>query len=285
MILPTSLSLLNAMFTGKARGQAFAVWGSTIGAASAPRPIARRLACRTCLMALGIRDQHSACCAHSDRRSAVHRALTPHRWAHRRHRSSTVHRRARPAGLRPSSRDVRTGGLTTKEPFDLFGLSWSSGPSPVLVALVLAVLSPRCVRLPSNHAHPQRRSVAGTDGRTVVLHLVVPQRQHRDADHRTRRVRNRCGASSLAPVHARIQRTPGRARAGSHCHRQLCRQWCELRAGIEGLAVGLGPYRPGSRGARSRRPRIHRCDRQPLVDYRRSAVLLRNRRRFCDWPR
>ncbi|MDJ0106839.1 MFS transporter, partial [Rhodococcus erythropolis] len=33
MILPTSLSLLNAMFTGKARGQAFAVWGSTIGAA------------------------------------------------------------------------------------------------------------------------------------------------------------------------------------------------------------------------------------------------------------
>ena len=29
MILPTSLSLLNAMFTGKARGQAFAVWGST----------------------------------------------------------------------------------------------------------------------------------------------------------------------------------------------------------------------------------------------------------------
>lgn len=39
MILPTSLSLLNASFTGKARGQAFAVWGSTIGAAAALGPL------------------------------------------------------------------------------------------------------------------------------------------------------------------------------------------------------------------------------------------------------
>jgi len=38
MILPTSLSLLNSTFTGKARGQAFAVWGSTIGAAAAIGP-------------------------------------------------------------------------------------------------------------------------------------------------------------------------------------------------------------------------------------------------------
>jgi EmrB/QacA subfamily drug resistance transporter len=39
LILPTSLSLLNASFTGKARGQAFAVWGSTIGAATALGPL------------------------------------------------------------------------------------------------------------------------------------------------------------------------------------------------------------------------------------------------------
>jgi EmrB/QacA subfamily drug resistance transporter len=38
-ILPTSLALLNATFTGKARGQAFAVWGSTIGAATALGPL------------------------------------------------------------------------------------------------------------------------------------------------------------------------------------------------------------------------------------------------------
>ena len=39
MLLPTSLSLLNQTFTGKARGQAFAVWGSTIGAATAVGPV------------------------------------------------------------------------------------------------------------------------------------------------------------------------------------------------------------------------------------------------------
>lgn len=38
-MLPTSLSLLNQSFTGRARGQAFAVWGSTIGAASAVGPV------------------------------------------------------------------------------------------------------------------------------------------------------------------------------------------------------------------------------------------------------
>ncbi|MFD3508478.1 DHA2 family efflux MFS transporter permease subunit [Nocardia sp. NPDC058666] len=39
MILPTSLALVNAAFTGKARGQAFAIWGSTIGAAAAVGPL------------------------------------------------------------------------------------------------------------------------------------------------------------------------------------------------------------------------------------------------------
>lgn len=39
MMLPTSLSLLNANFFGKDRGIAFAVWGSTIGAAAAFGPL------------------------------------------------------------------------------------------------------------------------------------------------------------------------------------------------------------------------------------------------------
>ncbi len=39
MLLPTSLSLLNQTFSGKERGQAFAVWGSTIGAATAVGPV------------------------------------------------------------------------------------------------------------------------------------------------------------------------------------------------------------------------------------------------------
>jgi MFS family permease len=39
MVLPTSLSLVNANFTGKERGIAFAVWGSTIGAMVAVGPV------------------------------------------------------------------------------------------------------------------------------------------------------------------------------------------------------------------------------------------------------
>lgn len=39
MILPTSLSLLNATFTGRERGIAFAVWGSTIGGTAALGPL------------------------------------------------------------------------------------------------------------------------------------------------------------------------------------------------------------------------------------------------------
>lgn len=39
MILPTSLSVLNATFTGRERGIAFAVWGSTIGGMAAVGPL------------------------------------------------------------------------------------------------------------------------------------------------------------------------------------------------------------------------------------------------------
>lgn len=39
LILPTSLALLNALFSGPARAKAFAVWGSTIGAGSALGPL------------------------------------------------------------------------------------------------------------------------------------------------------------------------------------------------------------------------------------------------------
>ncbi|SCE74636.1 DHA2 family efflux MFS transporter permease subunit [Micromonospora mirobrigensis] len=39
MMLPTSLSLLNANFTGREKGIAFAVWGSTIGGAAALGPL------------------------------------------------------------------------------------------------------------------------------------------------------------------------------------------------------------------------------------------------------
>ncbi len=39
MVLPSTLSTLNAMFTGRARGIAFAIWGSTIGGMAAVGPL------------------------------------------------------------------------------------------------------------------------------------------------------------------------------------------------------------------------------------------------------
>ena len=39
MILPTSLSIINANFHGRERGIAFAVWGSTIGGMAAVGPL------------------------------------------------------------------------------------------------------------------------------------------------------------------------------------------------------------------------------------------------------
>ncbi len=38
MILPTTLSIINATFRGRERGIAFAVWGSTIGGMAAVGP-------------------------------------------------------------------------------------------------------------------------------------------------------------------------------------------------------------------------------------------------------
>ena len=39
MVLPTTLSLINATFRGRERGIAFAVWGSTIGGMAAVGPL------------------------------------------------------------------------------------------------------------------------------------------------------------------------------------------------------------------------------------------------------
>jgi len=140
MILPTSLSLLNAMFTGKARGQAFAVWGSTIGAASALGPLlggwlAEHASWR---WAFGINIPLAALILIG----AVLFIAPSTRTAGRVDATGAALSIAGLGLLAFGLVEGRTyGWLTTKEPFDLFGLSWSSGPSPVLVALVLAVLS------------------------------------------------------------------------------------------------------------------------------------------------
>ena len=140
LILPTSLSLLNASFTGKARGQAFAVWGSTIGAATALGPLLGGwlsehaswrwafginipLVVVICLGAL-------AFIAKSPRTSS---------------RVDVIGAALSIAGLGLLAFGLiegRTyGWIRTVEPFELFGLSWTGGPSPVLIALILATVA------------------------------------------------------------------------------------------------------------------------------------------------
>jgi EmrB/QacA subfamily drug resistance transporter len=140
LILPTSLALLNASFTGKARGQAFAVWGSTIGAATALGPLLGGwlsehaswrwafginipLVVVICIAALLFIPRSPRTTGRVDVIGAV---------------LSIVGLGLLAFGLI----EGRTyGWIRTIEPFKLFGLTWSSNPSPVLIALILATIA------------------------------------------------------------------------------------------------------------------------------------------------
>lgn len=140
LILPTSLSLLNASFTGKARGQAFAVWGSTIGAATALGPLLGGwlsehaswrwafginipLVVVICVGALLFLQRSPRTSGRVDVIGAV---------------SSIVGLGLLASGLI----EGRTyGWVTSIAPLHALGTSWASGPSPVLAALVLAALA------------------------------------------------------------------------------------------------------------------------------------------------
>ncbi|MFC9662056.1 DHA2 family efflux MFS transporter permease subunit [Nocardia sp. NPDC127606] len=140
MILPTSLALLNANFTGKARGQAFAVWGSTIGAAAALGPLlggwlAEHVSWRwafginvplAVLIVVGV----LACIAPSPKVAG---------------RLDVLGSILSVLGLGLLAFGLvegRTyGWITTIHPVGIAGFTWASGPSPVLVALVLSVLA------------------------------------------------------------------------------------------------------------------------------------------------
>jgi EmrB/QacA subfamily drug resistance transporter len=140
LILPTSLSLLNASFTGKARGQAFAVWGSTIGAATALGPLLGGwlsehaswrwafginipLVVVICIAALAFLPRSPRTTGRVDVLGAL---------------LSIVGLGLLAFGLI----EGRTyGWIRSIAPFDVLGLSWASGPSPVLVALILAALA------------------------------------------------------------------------------------------------------------------------------------------------
>ncbi|GAA1909370.1 DHA2 family efflux MFS transporter permease subunit [Streptomyces durmitorensis] len=137
MILPTSLSLLNATFTGKARGQAFAIWGSTIGAAAALGPLlggwlAEHVSWR---WAFGINVPLSVLVAAG---VLLYMAPSP-RTKGRLDVAGAVLSAVGLGLLAFGLVEGRTyGWIVSIEPLDVLGVSWASGPSPVLVALVLS---------------------------------------------------------------------------------------------------------------------------------------------------
>lgn len=140
MILPTSLALLNATFTGKARGQAFAVWGSTIGAAAALGPLlggwlAEHVSWRwafginvplVVVIVIGV----LACVDRSPR--------TPGRLDIPGSVLSVLGLGLLAFGLVEGR---VYGWISTTHALEIGGFTWDSGPSPVLVALVLSVLA------------------------------------------------------------------------------------------------------------------------------------------------
>lgn len=140
LILPTSLALLNSMFTGKARGQAFAVWGSTIGAASALGPLlggwlAEHASWR---WAFGINIPLLVLVLIG---SVLFLDRSP-RGSGRVDVPGAVLSIAGLGLLAFGLIEGRTyGWITSTEPFDVLGVSWNGGLSPVFMALIVSVLS------------------------------------------------------------------------------------------------------------------------------------------------
>ncbi|MFE1367304.1 MFS transporter [Streptomyces anulatus] len=139
MMLPTSLALLNATFTGRARGQAFAVWGSTIGAAAAVGPLLGGwLADISWRWAFGINIPLVALIVVG---VLLHLDASPRTPG----RIDGVGAVLSAAGLGLLAfvliEGRAYGWLLTTEPLEIGGFSWSGGLSPVFVALLLSVLA------------------------------------------------------------------------------------------------------------------------------------------------
>lgn len=139
MMLPTSLALLNATFTGRARGQAFAVWGSTIGAAAAVGPLLGGwLADISWRWAFGINIPLVALIVVG---VLLHLDASPRTPG----RIDGVGAALSAAGLGLLAfvliEGRAYGWLLTTEPLEIGGFSWSGGLSPVFVALLLSVLA------------------------------------------------------------------------------------------------------------------------------------------------
>ncbi|MER7457119.1 MFS transporter [Micromonospora sp. NPDC126480] len=166
MMLPTSLSLLNATFTGREKAVAFAVWGSTIGGAAALGPLlggwlTTELSWR---WAFGINIPVGVLVAAATlalvRESRDGRAERGLDWL------GPLLSVAGMTGVVFALIEGRTYGWWQREkPFSLLGLDWTAGISPVPVA-GLAGLAALAVLV----AHQLRRNRAG---RPALLDLSL----------------------------------------------------------------------------------------------------------------
>lgn len=139
MILPTSLALVNATFTGKERNQAFAVWGSTIGAAAAIGPLLGGwLAEHSWRWAFGINIPLGLLIFLGGRAFLAPSPRTSGRV-------DVLGAMLSVLGLGLLAFALvegrHYGWLTTTDPLRVAGFSWDSGPSPVLVALLIAAVT------------------------------------------------------------------------------------------------------------------------------------------------
>ncbi len=138
-ILPTSLALLNHTFTGSDRGQAFAVWGSTIGAATALGPVlggwlSEHASWR---WAFGINIPLTIVILII---AILFLAEPPRSQG----RVDVVGAALSILGLGLLAFGLVEGRVygwvTSKQPFSVFGATWDSGFSPAFVALVLSAV-------------------------------------------------------------------------------------------------------------------------------------------------
>ena len=139
MILPTSLALVSSTFTGKERGQALAVWGSTIGAAAAIGPLlGGALAEVSWRWAFGVNIPLGMLIFFG-----VRAFLAPSpRTSGGVDLPGAVLSVVGLGLLAFALIEGRTyGWTTTVRPLGLAGLSWDHGPSPVLVALLVAAVA------------------------------------------------------------------------------------------------------------------------------------------------
>ncbi|APU18913.1 DHA2 family efflux MFS transporter permease subunit [Actinoalloteichus sp. GBA129-24] len=136
LILPTSLALMNAAFTGRDRGRAFAVWGSTIGAAAALGPLLGGLLAEiSWRWAFGINIPLGVLIV-----LGVRAFLPPSPRSRGRIDVPGAVLSIIGLGLLAFALvEGRVyGWFTTVTPLTVAGLTWDRGPSPVLVALLTA---------------------------------------------------------------------------------------------------------------------------------------------------